>query len=94
MENKVFKSDELGKKYYLSEFKLYDGEEFITFNIVDINSEKKEITVAVTDRGKISVITYELLTDGDRFYFEYGVYEEQLDIDEFESLEELKDEWY
>ena len=94
MENKVFKSDELGKKYYLSEFKLYDGEEFITFNIVDINTEKKEITVAVTDRGKISVITYELLTDGDRFYFEYGVYEEQLDIDEFESLEELKDEWY
>ena len=94
MENKVFKSDELGKKYYLSEFKLYDGEEFVTFNIVDINSEKKEITVAVTDRGKISVITYELLTDGDRFYFEYGVYEEQLDIDEFESLEELKDEWY
>ena len=80
MENKVFKSDELGKKYYLSEFKLYDGEEFITFNIVDINTEKKEITVAVTDRGKISVITYELLTDGDRFYFEYSVYEEQLDI--------------
>ena len=80
MENKVFKSDELGKKYYLSEFKLYDGEEFVTFNIVDINSEKKEITVAVTDRGKISVITYELLTDGDRFYFEYSVYEEQLDI--------------
>ncbi len=94
MENKVFKSDELGKKYYLSEFKLFDGEEFVTFNIVDINTERKEITVAVTDRGKISVITYELLSDGDRYYFEYGVYEEQLDIDEFDSLEELKDEWY
>ena len=94
MENEVIKSDEFRKKYYLSEFQLYDGEEFITFNIVDINTVRKEITVAVTDRGKISVITYELLSDGDRYYFEYGVYEEQLDIDEFDSLEELKDEWY
>jgi len=94
MENEVIKSDEFRKKYYLSEFQLFDGEEFITLNIVDINTERKEITVAVTNRGKISVVTYELLSDGDRFYFEYGVYEEQLDIDEFESLEELKDECY
>ena len=39
------------KQYQLSEFQFYDGEEFITFNLIDINTEKKEITVAVTDRG-------------------------------------------
>lgn len=33
MENKVSQIPEF-KRYYLSEFELYDGEEFITFNIV------------------------------------------------------------
>lgn len=55
MENEVFKSDVFRKKYYLSEFQLFDGVELIIFNIVDINTEGNEITVAVTDRGKISV---------------------------------------
>ena len=30
------------RKYYLSEFELYDGEEFITFNIVHIDTEKRK----------------------------------------------------
>jgi hypothetical protein len=67
MENEVSKITDFRKKYYLSEFQLYDGEDFITFNIVDINTERNEITVAVTDRGKISVITYDLRRNGDRF---------------------------
>ena len=50
------------KQYQLSEFQFYDGEEFITFNLIDINTEKKEITVAVTDRGRISVHTSLLRT--------------------------------
>ena len=32
------------RKYYLSEFELYDGEAFITFNIVSINTKKREST--------------------------------------------------
>ena len=62
MENKVSQIPEF-KRYYLSEFESFDGEEVITFNIVAINAMKKEIQVAVTDRGKIRVITYNLLTD-------------------------------
>ena len=62
MENKVSQIPEF-KRYYLSEFELYDGEEFITFNIVGIDAAKNEIRIAVTNRGKISVITYDLLTD-------------------------------
>ena len=30
-------------KFYLHEFKLFDGEESITFNIVALNESKKEI---------------------------------------------------
>ena len=88
MENEVFKITDFRKKYYLSEFQLFDGEEFITFNIVDINTERNEITVAVTNRGKISVITYALKRNGDRFYFEYGVMCDSINVDDFAEVNE------
>ena len=85
IQKKVEKSMEF-KKYYLSEFQLYDGEVYITFNIVAINTEKKEITVAISNRGRISVTTYDLLTDvGDSFYFEYGVDYEKINVSDFEG---------
>ena len=33
------------RKYYLSEFELYDGEAFITFNIVGIDLDRNEVQV-------------------------------------------------
>lgn len=72
------------KRYYLAEFEFFDGDEFITFNIVGIDVAKNEITVAVTDRGKISVITYELMEDDDGdLYFEYGVMFKKNYVDDF-----------
>ena len=75
------------KKYYLSEFQLHDGEVFITFNIVAINTDKNEITVAISKRGRISVTTYDLLTDNNgSYYFEYGVDYEKININDFEGV--------
>ena len=83
-QNQIKKSMEF-KKYYLSEFQLHDGEVLITFNIVAIDTSKNEITVAVSNRGRISVITYDLLTDNNgSLYFEYGVDYEKIRIDDFE----------
>ena len=59
-------------KFYLHEFKLYDGEAYITFNIVALKESTKEIEVAVTNRGKISIVTYDLFEDENGYYFEYG----------------------
>ncbi|MDD3832243.1 MAG: hypothetical protein PHW00_06300 [Clostridia bacterium] len=88
MENEVFKSDEFRKKLYLSKFEFFDGDEFITFNIVDVNTDRNQITVAVTNQGKISVITYDLITDDDgKLYFEYGHFYERVAIDDFEEVE-------
>ena len=85
MKNQVSQFTEF-RKYYLSEFELYDGECFITFNIVGIDLDRKEIQVAVSDRGRISVVTYDLMTDKDgRLYFEYGVMFERLHLDDFEE---------
>ena len=74
------------RKYYLSEYQIFDGEVFIVFNIVSINIEKEEITVAVSNRGKISVTTYDLLTNSDGFYFEYGVNFEKINLNDFEEV--------
>ena len=85
MKKKVEKSMEF-RKYYLSEFQFHDGEVFITFNIVSIDTNKNEITVAISNRGKISVITYDLLTDNNgSFYFEYGVDYEKINVSDFEG---------
>lgn len=75
------------KQYQLSEFQLYDGEAFSTFNLIDINTEKKEITVAITNKGKISVRTFDLLENCDRYYFEYGVNYTEINIKDFEEIE-------
>ena len=60
------------KKMYLKEFELYDGECFVTFNILDIKTEDKKITLAISRQGKISVDTYELRENNNGLYFEYG----------------------
>ena len=85
-QNQIKKSMEF-KKYYLSEFQLYDGEVFITFNIVAIDTNKNEITVAISNRGRISVTTYDLLTDSNgSFYFEYGINYEKINVNDFEGV--------
>lgn len=75
------------RKYYLSEFELYDGEAFITFNIVYVDLDRNEVNIAVTDRGRISVITYDLLKDKNgNLYFEYGVMFTRIYLDDFEEV--------
>ena len=75
------------RKYYLKEFSYFDGEYDITFNIVDINFERKTISVAVTNRGKISVIEYDLIQDcnGD-FFFIYGCMLDKIEVNDFETI--------
>lgn len=75
------------RKYYLSEFELYDGEAFITFNIVYVDLDRNEVQIAVTDRGRISVITYDLFKDKNgNLYFEYGVMFTRIYLDDFEEV--------
>lgn len=75
------------RKHYLSEYELYDGECFITFNLAGVDLDRNEVQVAVSDRGRISVVTYDLMADKNgRLYFEYGVMFERVYLDEFEEV--------
>lgn len=70
-------------KFYMNEFKYFDGEEYITFNIIDLN--EKTITLAVTNRGKISLIDYDLFSDENGLYFEYGCNYTRINVEDFED---------
>ncbi len=73
-------------KFYMKEFQYYDGECFVTFNIVDQRELKGEISVAITRQGKISVVTYPLLEDENGFYFEYGCEYKKMSLNDFEEV--------
>ena len=80
---------EVLEKYYLKEFLYLDGAYEIIFNIVDINFDKKTINVAVTKCGGISVREYDLHQDENgNWYFNYGIMQDEIQINEFETIKE------
>ena len=76
-------------KYYLREFRYFDGDHDIIFNIVAIDFERKEITVAISNQGKITQQTFELKGSDNELYFEYGTFDEdKILVNEFENITE------
>ena len=77
------------KNYYLKEFSLFDGEYDVTFNILDVNTDKMTITVAVTKAGKIFVTEYDLKIDREQdLYFKYGIENKKVNVNDFEKIED------
>ena len=74
-------------KYYLKEFKHHDGVNDITMNIVDITTED-EITIAITKEGRISVVSFDLKSDDNGLFFEYGLFRDKIAVKDFEKIEE------
>lgn len=68
----------------MAEYQHFDGETYITFNIV--YATEKEVQIAITNRGRISVLTYDLYTDENGKYFEYGCMYEKIYIEDFEVM--------
>ena len=89
MENTVSSSCK-AERGYLAEFDFFDGDDFVTFNIIGYSLDQSEILVAVTDRGKISLITYNVQTDKTgRRYFAYDCMFDRIYIDDFVTITEL-----
>ena len=75
------------KDYYLNEFNLFDGENFITFNLVYVDIVRNTVAVAITDTGKIVISDYELCEDSDgNLYFEYGSQYTKIYLKGFEEV--------
>ena len=75
------------RSYYLKEFQFFDGDNNITFNIVDIDFDNRRINIAITDCGKISVREFDLHKDENgNYYFNYGIMFDEIHIDDFETI--------
>ena len=71
----------------LKQFDFYDGEEFVNFTMLSLDLENKTTKLAISDRGKISVVDYDLLqTKNGEFYFEYVNALNKIMIDDFEEF--------
>ena len=79
----------MNEKNHLKEFEYWDGEKFITFDMLELTDNK--IIVAVTNQGKISVYEYEAFEDENGKYFEYGNTYTRISIDDFEAFDYIED---
>ena len=87
MNNANYQMSNEFKDYYLNEFNLWNGENFITFNIVYLDLERNTVTVAVTDTGKIILSEYDLLTDSNgNLYFGCGSLYTKIYLNDFEEV--------
>ena len=77
------------QNYYLKEFCYFDGENDITFNILDVNTDKMTITLAITNQGKVYVTEQDLQLDKNQeLYFEFGVDDTKIKVNDFETVED------
>lgn len=85
MKNEFLLNDQFRDEKIPDEFEIFDGEAFITFNLIEVDEERGIITVAVTDRGHISVTTYELRYEDGYSYFEYGSTYSKIVVNQLEA---------
>ena len=76
---------QMNKRLCMSEYSHFNGEYYITFNIVCIDTDKNEITVAVSNQGKVSIVKFDLVQNKNGcLYFEYGRSFDKISLDDFE----------
>ncbi len=76
------------------EYDYFDGDHFITFDIIEVDEDNGKITLAISNQGRITQDTFDLLEDdemdeemtNDIRYFEFGLYADKIYLNQFESL--------
>lgn len=74
-------------EFYMKEYWHFNGDYNLIFNLIEVNTENMTVTVAINNLGKLSQHTDELHEENGTLYFEYGVMNEKIFIDDFESVE-------
>lgn len=76
------------------EYDYFDGDHFITFDIIEVDEDNGKITLAISNQGRITQDTFDLFEDdeideemtNDIRYFEFGLYADRIYLNQFESL--------
>ena len=67
------------------EYDYFDGDHFITFYLIEVDERNNEITLVISEQGKITQVTFELKEKNGWRYFEFGIYADKIYLDEFEE---------
>ena len=73
-------------KFYMKEYRHFNGDYNVIFNLIEVNTDNDTVTVIVNNLGKITQRTFELKEENGWLYFEYGVMNEQIFIDDFVKI--------
>ena len=73
-------------EYYMKEYYHFNCDYNVIFNLIEVNTESMIATVAVNNLGKLTQETVELRGVNDNPYFEYGIMNDKIYIDEFEIV--------
>lgn len=76
------------------EYDYFDGDHFITFDIIEVDEDNGKITLAISNQGRITQDTFDLFEENeideeltnDIRYFEFGLYADKIYLNQFESL--------
>ncbi len=72
---------------FMHENKVYINDNYVTFNIIDLNREAGTVTVNITETGHHRIDTFELKDLDGWTYFEYGrPVPEKIYIDDFMEI--------
>ena len=74
-------------EHFMKEYWHFNGDYNIIFNLIEVNTENMTVTIAINNFGKLSQQTEELREQNGKLYFEYGVMNEKIFIDDFENVE-------
>ena len=72
---------------YMKEYWHFNGDYNIILNLIEVNTENMTVTVAINNLGKLLQQTDKLHEENGKLYFEYGVMNDKIFIDDFESVE-------
>lgn len=81
MKNKIFKTKQ--QNYYMKEFLYFDGENYITFYILEIDFIKGTVLLDISKNGRFCRTEYDLILKENNWYFEYGCDFEKIFIKDF-----------
>ena len=73
-------------EYYMKEYWHFNGDYNVIFNLIEVNTENKIATVAINNLGKLTQETIELRETNNALYFEYGVMNDKIFINDFVKI--------
>ena len=66
-------------------FDYNDGESLVRFDVVAYCPDTKQITLTITNQGKISVLDFEVFEDKEGHFIEYGSTHEKIYIEDLQE---------